>query len=184
MMNSLIEEYYNQTKDRLRVREEASNGSWLAINRGKLVVHAYRRLHNWEDAEDAVQEAFTRSLTFASSFKEGERLENWLYIVLSNVIRQMLRNKSSAPEMIEADDDNINSDEILTEAEQPFHLVVLEQHEEKLAAICRSMSDRDGSILVLYFKYGHTAPAVGQLLGVELHTVHRVIQENRRRIKG
>ncbi len=182
-MKNDIESHYQANKDRLRIRDEAVNGSWLAINRGPLTYYAYRRLRNWEDSEDAVQEAYTRALSFSNSFKEGGSLENWLFIVLTNVINQMVNQKSSAPEMVEADDDNISSELVLAEPEQPFHIAILSEQEDRLRSVCSKLSERDCSILALYFKYGHSAPDVAKIIGAKLATVHRVLHENRRKVR-
>lgn len=178
----VIEDHFVANKDRLRIREEAANGSWLAINRGPLTVYANRRLQCWEDAEDAVQEAYSRALQFIDKLKPEEGFDNWFFIILTNVVNSMVRNKGAAPVMVEAEDENLQSDEFLAPVEEPYHCVLQSEQWEALDKICLKLSDRDGSILRLYFQYGHTAPQTAQLLGVNLPTVLRVIHENRKKL--
>jgi RNA polymerase sigma factor (sigma-70 family) len=178
----IIENHFVANKDRLRVRDEAANGSWLAINRGPLTVYANRRLQSWEDAEDAVQEAYSRALQFIDKLRPEDGFDNWFFIILTNVVNSMVRNKGAAPVMVEAEDDSLGSDEFLAPSDEPYHGVLQEEQWALLERICFKLSERDGNILKLYFQFGHTAPQVGQLLGVNLPTVLRVIHENRKKL--
>jgi RNA polymerase sigma-70 factor (ECF subfamily) len=181
-MKNLIEEHFIANKDRLRVRDEPVNGSWIAINRGKLTAYANRRLQNWEDAEDAVQESYSRALQFIPSFNKSLDFDNWFFIVLTNVVNDMIRNKGSAPEMVEADDNTLTSEEFIAPAEEPFHFMLYSEQDQRMSKVCSQLSDRDASILSLYYSYGHSAPGIATLLGVNIATVNRVIFVNKGRI--
>lgn len=182
-MQNLIEQHFRENKDRIRIRETPVNGSWIAINRGRLTSYANRRLQQWEDAEDAVQEAYSRALQFPHKFSEERGFNNWFFIVLTNVVNDMVKTKGSAPVTVEADDTTLVSEDFIIPEEEPYHYMLYDEQDQRMAKVCSTLSDRDASILSLYFTYGHTAPVVSLLLGVGLATVHRVVHLNKQKIK-
>jgi RNA polymerase sigma factor (sigma-70 family) len=184
MAKNRVEEHFLANKDRLRVREEAANGSWLAINRGAMTVHAYRRLRSWEAAEDAVQEAYVRALQFQDSFNEEMDFDNWFYIVLMNVVSRAIRNEGLAPEMVEADDSLLTADDFIEAMPEPHHDLMREQHLAGIDRHCASLSNRDESIIRLYYEFGYSRPDVARMISVNEATVHRVLYINKKRIVG
>ncbi len=184
MMKTKVEAHFIANKDRLRVREEAANGSWLAINRGAMTVHAYRRLRSWEAAEDAVQEAYVRALQFEGSFKEDMDFDNWFYIILMNVVSRAIRQDGLVPEMVEADDNLLTADDFIESMPEPHHDLIQEQHYDNLRTHCSSLSIRDASILKLYYQFGYSRPDISRLIDVNEATVHRVLYINKKRIVG
>lgn len=182
-MQAQIEEHYKNNSDRLRLRDEALNGAYVASIRGKMSKYAYRMLGNWEDAEDAVQDCYERVLRYQTTFKEGSDFDSWVWIILINVINNIRKGKTNEPTIVEATD-NISVDEYLTSSESPEESVTLLKWGKAFDSLSLKLSTRDVSILQLYFLYGHTMPDVSQILDVNIHTIQRVIHENRKSVIG
>ena len=62
-------------------------------HRRELHVHCYRMLGNFEEAEDALQEALLRGWRSRESVASDEGLRAWLYRIATNVCLDMLRAK-------------------------------------------------------------------------------------------
>ncbi len=63
---------------------------------------AYRMLHNVEDAEDAVQEAFISAYRAFPRFKGESKVSTWLYrIVVNSCLMKIRKEKSRAKYMIQ-----------------------------------------------------------------------------------
>lgn len=184
-MQTQIETHYKANTDRYRIRDEPVNGAYLAIDRGKLTKYAYRMLGNTWDAEDAVQDCYERVLRYKDTYRGGTALDfdNWVFIILARQVNRIRAGLNNEPEMLEADD-SIHVDEYLVEQETPEESVSLLKWEATFNKLCLKLSQRDVSILQLYFLYGHNMPTIGELLEVNIHTVRRVINENRKLVVG
>jgi RNA polymerase sigma-70 factor (ECF subfamily) len=53
---------------------------------------AYRFLRDWDDAKDAVQEAFIRAYRYLSTYRSDRRFSTWLYKILVNVCLDRLKS--------------------------------------------------------------------------------------------
>jgi RNA polymerase sigma factor (sigma-70 family) len=158
-MKDLIQKHYEKNAD--RVDED------LKIIRGRATVYANRRLKNWQDAEDCVQEAYCRAIAYSDGFKEGSDFDCWFFIILANVINNLIYKRDSSPEMISIDE------EVLTEEEEPqyiprdLHLV------DRIDKLDCSLLER--SVLNFYFKYGHKATHISDILQVPLFRIREVL---------
>jgi RNA polymerase sigma-70 factor (ECF subfamily) len=63
--------------------------------RRELLVHSYRFLGSFDDAEDALQEALLRAWRRMDSLKEQNSLRPWLYRIVTNVSLDMLANRKA-----------------------------------------------------------------------------------------
>ena len=106
-----------------------------------------------------------------------------MFIILARVINRIRQGKSNEPELIEADD-TIHIEEYLVEADTPEDAVTLIRWEQAFNGLCLRLSSRDVSVLELYFLYGHNMPEVADLLELNIHTVRRIVFENRSIILG
>ena len=63
-------------------------------HRRELLVHCYRMLANYEDAQDMTQETFLRAWKKRESFKGHAALRTWLYRIATNVCLDFLKKRN------------------------------------------------------------------------------------------
>ena len=68
----------------VRAGDEAVFNTVAERYRRELLIHCYRMLGSFQDAEDAVQDALLRAWKYRESLKEGVPVRPWLYRVATN----------------------------------------------------------------------------------------------------
>ena len=68
----------------VRAGDQSAFRALTERHRRELLVHCYRMLGSFDDAEDAVQDALLRAWRYRESIKEGAPLRPWLYRVATN----------------------------------------------------------------------------------------------------
>lgn len=83
---------------------EAGIRAAYAVHGSELFRYAYRRLGDRQIAEDAVQETFIRAWRSAERFDpEAGTLRGWLFAIMRNVSIDLMRARSSRPQVAEVD---------------------------------------------------------------------------------
>ena len=72
----------------------------------KVVNMAYGLLSNKEDALDAAQETFIKAYRGMGTFAEKSSFNTWLYRILANVCKDMLRKRQRSIKVISINSDN------------------------------------------------------------------------------
>ena len=68
----------------VRAGDQSAFSALAERHRRELLVHCYRMLGSFQDAEDAVQDALLRAWRYRESLKDGAPLRPWLYRVATN----------------------------------------------------------------------------------------------------
>jgi RNA polymerase sigma-70 factor (ECF subfamily) len=68
----------------VRAGDESAFTALAERHRRELLVHCYRMLGSFQDAEDAVQDTLLRAWRYRESLKDGAPLRPWLYRVATN----------------------------------------------------------------------------------------------------
>lgn len=159
-MKDLVLQHFEQNADKV-----VDKDGKVKTVRGKASMYAYRRLKNWEDAEDSVQEAYTRALAYSDGFKEGSDFDCWFFIILANVINNVMYRRDNSPELVDIEE------AFPVEEEEPSTDIPFS--EDILRVNCNM---RERSILSLYHKYGHVPSRISKLLNVPYPVVLRTLK--------
>jgi len=83
---------------RLRLGDEAAFEELVRENTGRMLAVARRFLPSDDDAQDAVQEAFSSAFRALPKFEGGSRLSTWLHRITVNACLMKLRTRRRKPE--------------------------------------------------------------------------------------
>jgi len=112
---------------RTLVRENQSYAFGLAL----------RMLHNEQDAEDVVQEAFIRVWKHLSDFNPQNRFTTWLYSIVSNLCLDRLRSEKRWRKFVTRQDSSHESEQ-LPGIQRPEDI----QSNRELVGIIRQLTER------------------------------------------
>jgi RNA polymerase sigma-70 factor, ECF subfamily len=73
-----------------RSQEETAFAALLERHRRELHIHCYRMLASFDDAEDAVQDAFLRAWKYRDSRDEAASVRPWLYRIATNACLDLI----------------------------------------------------------------------------------------------
>jgi len=89
---------------------------WVRAYSREFYNYAFMRLRKHEEAEDVVQTTFVRAFRSFSSFKQGSNEKAWLYAILGNAIKDIVRQASAGPQYKAIEEDDL----VITEQRIPI----------------------------------------------------------------
>lgn len=119
------------------------------------------------DAEDAVSETLLRYLQKRPEFQNPAHEKSWLYTVMANVCRDMLRKRRRLV--------YLSDTELSEQAQEPEDRSVLD-------ALAR-LPEKYRTVLYLCYVEGYKSHEVGAMLGVHAGTVRKRLQYGRQLLK-
>lgn len=130
-------------------------------------------------AEDITQEAFIRAVTKLNLFNPGCSFEAWLYRIVVNVSRNMIRSHKWTGLFQSFKRGSFNARDVYDP------LVVLEEDEQKkiLRAIINELPYKVREVIVLKYFNGFTQDEVAAILGIPVGTVKSRINTGLNRIR-
>jgi RNA polymerase sigma-70 factor, ECF subfamily len=131
------------------------------------------RVVGWDDAEDVVQEAFIRALTFHGVFRRQASRASWITRILLNAAVDETRRRKRRPSY--GADPNIRA---LDRGAMPTHPMQLE-----LKAALSESSRVDREVLVLAGLLGLSHEETAQRLGLTARTTKSRLCSARRRLR-
>lgn len=111
--------------------------------RNRLRRFADRKIYNWDQAEDLVQEAFVRIARHLHKFDQSKKFSTWAHTIVNNLVKNELRNRSKTfvfPFSVLSEDMEVglesNAPDLKSNSEELFYKnalqVILEEAIEKL----------------------------------------------------
>jgi RNA polymerase sigma-70 factor (TIGR02960 family) len=150
----------------------------LAVHRRELHIHCYRLLANFEEAEDAVQEALTKAWRARDKFDAAGNVRAWLYRIATNVCLDRMRQvKALERSFAEVPWLQPYPDALLDE---PVELVVArETIELTFLAVIQLLPARQRAVLVLRDVLEWSAAQTGEALDMTVPAVNSALQRAR-----
>jgi RNA polymerase sigma-70 factor (ECF subfamily) len=86
----------------LRVQEGDTDCFDVLVERYKVRLFNYllRLTSNRDDAEEIAQEAFVKAYIHAEKYKTIAKFSTWLYTIATNLVRNRVRSRSRAPQIV------------------------------------------------------------------------------------
>ncbi len=173
--------------------DEATFAEAVERHRRELHVHCYRMLGSFEEAEDALQEAFLRAWRGRESFEGDSQLRAWLYKIATNVCLDALRrNKRQVPVLhskaevpwLQPYPDQL-LDEIAPSDEQPDAVVVArETIELTFIALIQLLPARQRAAVILRDVLDWSAAETAKLLDVSVASANSALQRGRETLRN
>lgn len=165
---------YKVTRDRAVLGTLFERYSHLALG------VSLRYLHNREDAEDAVMEVYEH-LTTALVKHEVGNFKNWLYSVVANHCRMVLRRRKSTPASVEASEELL--DALLASVPAPDKDEESSQQIEDLANALGQLGEGQRRCIELFYLQGHSYAEVARIGGFTANEVKSHIQNGKRSLR-
>ncbi len=127
---------------------------------GKVFSKAMTMLHRESEAEDAVQEIFTKIFTSLGKFEGHSKFSTWVYSITYNLCIDKIRRGKRSRELFatEMDDPPDTAEEVPDEA-------LLTMQVSELRYVLGQLTEAERTLLLMKYKDGVKVRAIAQLLG-------------------
>lgn len=135
-------------------------------NRDKLVTKLSRRAGGVPNAEDVVQEAFTRALQYINSYRDGQKFENWFNSILNNALRNFKQEERNQGRVKDTD-----------------RIVELEEAAYNQQIVSRVLADIDAlkeparEVIRRFVVLGYTSKELAQSMDINVWTIRKAIKQ-------
>jgi RNA polymerase sigma factor (sigma-70 family) len=175
-----MEEYSDET-----LIQQALDGDKTAfsvlVDRYKEAVHAlaYRKLGNFHEAEDVVQETFLRAHQKLPTLKNRGKFAGWLYAIATNCCRMSLRSRERR------DAESTSFDELRPEQISQISLAqrVGEPRSQLLDEAIEALPESGRTPLKLYYMEGMSCSEIGRMVGISANAVRDRLYRARKRLR-
>jgi len=140
---------------------------------------AYNLLHNHEDTQDVVQEAFLRAFRFFPGFRGGDA-RAWLMRIVHNTCCKWLRANRPLQAAAELDEDLVPAD---PRAPDPEEAAVRKDRGEQLRQAVERLPPRLREVLVLRELEGMSYKEIAAIAGMPAGTVMSRLSRARDRLR-
>jgi RNA polymerase sigma-70 factor (ECF subfamily) len=153
--------------------------NWLAEGYARSYRTAYLILHNRQDAEEAVQEAFLRAWRFRDAVPEGDGVKPWMYRVVVNACLSKLRSERAGRERTSPLDPDTadNADRQGRRDEDPLESTEMGETQRAVLAALAALPDHLRAVVVLRFYIGLTETEIAEVIRRRPGTVKSRIHE-------
>jgi RNA polymerase sigma factor (sigma-70 family) len=138
--------------------------------------YAYSILGNFEDSQDAVQEAFIAAYRSLGDLRERDRFAGWFRRIVSSACRSVARRRAPTAPLTEAA-------ATASSASEPSRLAEQAEAQQAVLSAIRSLSPANRIATVLFYIGGYSLVEVAEFLQVPVGTVKRRLHDSRKQLK-
>jgi len=157
---------------------------WVRAYSREFYNYAFLRLRKHEEAEDVVQTTFIRAFRSFNSFKQGSNEKAWLYAILSNAIKDVVRQVSSGPQFKELEEDDDLENLLVDSGETPDAVVSRKMEYELLASGIANLPQHFAAPLLLREVSDMSYKDIADYLSVPVGTVMSRLSRARKALFG
>jgi RNA polymerase sigma factor (sigma-70 family) len=152
----------------------------LLVERYKEGVYAlaYYKLHNFQDAEDATQEAFIKAYQKLHTLRQWDDFYAWIYAITNNICKKMIQERSKRPDKDFIEEHNIGEIE--------NHSINSYQEKATLDLLndaLSSLSETYQQILTLYYLGGMDSDEISKFLRLSPTAIYQRLSRARSQLK-
>ncbi|GAB3764152.1 RNA polymerase subunit sigma-70 [Microlunatus parietis] len=154
--------------------------------RREVLVHCYRMLGSWDEAEDAVQETFLRGWRAWATFEERASVRTWLHRIATNVCLNSVRDRGrrALPAGIGAPADRVDEPGPVLPPETWIQPIADDRQDLRLAVIAglQTLPPTQRAVLLLRDVLAFSAAEVARMLDLSTAAVKSSLQRARARL--
>ena len=160
-------------------REGCDETFSILIDRYRRVVFGtvWSALQDFDDAEDATQEAFVLAFRHLSDLKDPTRFSSWIYSIAKSVVHKWLGKRALNRHRF------IRLEEVSEVVEDRAEDRVEEYHPEELREAFEVLSPEDREATTLFYLVGLTQQQTAELLSIPVGTVKSRLHRSRNTLK-
>lgn len=146
--------------------DTAAFGSLMTEYKARIHAFAYRKLGNFQDAEDITQEVFLKAYLKLNTLKQQEKFLSWLYAIAFNLCKDFSRSASH----------RLDSDYLADQGSTSLEsLSMCSYHEceicESLHETLEALPEKYRQVLILHYLDGLSCREIAQVLGTSPHAI-------------
>jgi len=158
--------------------DSAAFGLLVDKYKASIFVLAYSRLRNFHDAEDITQEVFLKAYQKLSTLRRWDRFLAWLYVITSNLCRDLLRERAKRP------DSEFIADQEARFFDYPsINSYQEEQLHESLHEALGLLPQMYREVLTLYYLGAMESKEIAQFLGTSPSAIRQRLKRARSKLK-
>ena len=170
--------------------EQAQKGDTSALSeligrhQHKVKQKIYKYTKNWDDAEDATQDAALNAFRFINNFNGKSSFYTWFFRIGINQASQQLKKFSIRPPRQDMDVDEEINEGLLHHSETPEEMAQLSELRENLEASMEEMFPEYAECLTMREQDNLTYDDIAEKIGVPVGTVRSRINRAKKHINN
>jgi RNA polymerase sigma-70 factor, ECF subfamily len=134
---------------------------------GRLVRYAFRRLGNYQDAEDVVQQVFVRAFVDQSNRQKVSAVGPYLYRSVANACTDLLRRRDCAAVFRE----EVNAEQLLAGSDGPAEIAQAAEGLRRAESLLAHLPKEQAEAIRLRVFDGLRLGEIAEVLGCPMNTV-------------